>query len=280
MPDSLSSGGMRIETDGVGIYYEVVGEGRPVVLLHGFPDTGELWRHQVPALAQAGFRVIVPDMRGYGRSDKPAAVDSYGIQALAGDVMAVMSDAGVERAHIVGHDWGASVAWALAALVSDRVDHLVVLSVGHPATFRAGPGFEQHEKSWYMLLFQFEGVAEQWLSADGWANFRAWSRHPEADTVIAELEKNGSLTPALNYYRANLPPEAWLSPGRELPAIQAATMGLWGSEDVVLTERQMTASAQNVAGPWRYERLEGPGHWIPLDVPDEVSRLLIDFLPV
>jgi pimeloyl-ACP methyl ester carboxylesterase len=131
-----------------------------------------------------------------------------------------------------------------------------------------------------MLLFQFEGVAEQWLSADGWANFRAWSRHPEADTVIAELEKNGSLTPALNYYRANLPPEAWLSPGRELPAIQAATMGLWGSEDVVLTERQMTASAQNVAGPWRYERLEGPGHWIPLDVPDEVSRLLIDFLPV
>jgi hypothetical protein len=117
------------------------------------------------------------------------------------------------------------VAWALAALVSDRVDHLVALSVGHPATFRAD-GFEQHEKSWYMLLFQFAGVAEEWLSANGWANFRAWSRHPDADAVIADLEANGSLTPALNYYRANLPPEVWLSPGRELPPVAAPTMGV------------------------------------------------------
>jgi len=90
------------------------------------------------------------------------------------------------------------VAWGLGALAGDRVDHLVTLSVGHPATFRAG-GFEQYEKSWYMLLFQFTGVAEEWLSANGWANFRAWSRHPDADAVIAELEA-GSLTPGLNYY--------------------------------------------------------------------------------
>ena len=270
---------MRTETGGVGIHYEITGEGRPVVLLHGFPDTGRLWRHQVGALAQAGFKVIVPDLRGYGRSDKPDAVDAYGIQALAADVLAVMSDAGVERAHIVGHDWGAAVAWGLAGLVSDRVDRLVVLAVGHPATFRAGPGFEQHQKSWYMLLFQFTGVAEEWLSANGWANFRAWSRHPDADAVIAELEANGSLTPALNYYRANLPPEVWLSAGRPLPPIQAPTMGLWSSGDFALTERQMTDSAQNVAGTWRYERLEGPGHWMQLEAPDDVNRLLIDFLP-
>jgi pimeloyl-ACP methyl ester carboxylesterase len=270
---------VRIENSGVGIHYEVTGEGRPVVLLHGFPDSGRLWRHQVGALTQAGFKVIVPDLRGYGRSDKPAAVDAYGIQALAGDVLAVMSDAGVERAHIVGHDWGAAVAWGLAALVSDRVDHLVALAVGHPATFRAGPGFEQQEKSWYMLLFQFTGVAEEWLSANGWANFRAWGRHPDADAVIAELEANGSLTPGLNYYRANIPPEAWLSAGRPLPPIRVPTMGIWSSGDVALTERQMTDSAQNVAGPWRYERLEGPGHWMQLEAPDEVNRLLIDFLP-
>ena len=270
---------MRIETGGVGIQYEVMGEGRPVVLLHGFPDSGRLWRHQVPALAQAGFRVIVPDMRGYGGSDKPPAVDAYGIQALAGDVLAVMGDAGVERAHIVGHDWGAAVSWGLAALASDRVDHLVVLSVGHPATFRAGPGFEQHEKSWYMLLFQFAGVAEEWLSGSDWANFRAWSRHPDADAVIAELAANESLTPALNYYRANVPPRVWLSPGRPLPPIRVPTMGVWSSGDVALTERQMVDSAQSVVGPWRYERLDGPGHWMQLDAPDEVTRLLIDFLP-
>ena len=201
---------MRAEHDGVGIEYQVAGEGAPVVLLHGFPDSGRLWRHQVPALAEAGFRVIVPDMRGYGRSDKPAEVGAYGIASLAGDVLAVLADAGVDRAHVVGHDWGAAVAWGLAALAADRVDHLAVLSVGHPATFRA-EGFEQHEKSWYMLLFQFAGVAEEWLSADEWSNFRAWSRHPDADAVVAEIEANGSLTPALNYYRANLPPEVWLT---------------------------------------------------------------------
>ncbi len=269
---------MRIEVGGVGIHYEVTGEGRPVVLLHGFPDTGRLWRHQVPALARAGFRVIVPDMRGYGASDKPSEVDAYGIQALVGDVLAVMKDAGVERTHVVGHDWGAAVAWALGASASDLVDHLVVLSVGHPATTRAH-GFQQHEKSWYMLLFQFAGIAEEWLSANGWANFRAWSRHPDADAVIAELEANGSLTPALNYYRANLPPQVWVLPGRTLPPVDAPTMGVWSSGDIALTERQMTDSAKSVAGRWRYERLDGPGHWMQLEAPDEVNCLLIDFLP-
>ena len=208
---------MRASSRGVGIEYEVTGEGRPVVMIHGFPDTGRLWRHQVPALADAGFKVIVPDLRGYGRSDKPPAVHAYAIPAIAADVLAVMSDAGAERAHLVGHDWGAAVAWALAGLASERVDHLAVLSVGHPATFRSG-GYEQHEKSWYMLLFQFPGVAEEWLSSDDWANFRAWSRHPDADAVIAELRDNGSLTPGLNYYRANLPPEVWLEPRTRAPA--------------------------------------------------------------
>ena len=269
---------MRVDVGGVGIEYEVTGEGRPVVLLHGFPDTGRLWRNQVPALADAGFRVIVPDMRGFGRSDKPSVVEAYAIQALAADVLAVLADAGAERAHVVGHDWGAVVAWGLAALVPDRVDHLVALSVGHPSTMRAG-GFEQHEKSWYMLLFQFAGVAEEWLSANGWSNFRAWSRHPDADAVIAELEANDSLTPALNYYRANVPPEVWLSPGRALPPIAASTMGIWSTGDIALTERQMTNSAESVSGAWRYERLDGPGHWMQLEAPGEVNRLLIDFLP-
>jgi pimeloyl-ACP methyl ester carboxylesterase len=270
---------VRVNSGGVGIEYELTGEGRPVVLIHGFPDTGRLWRHQVPALAQAGFKVIVPDLRGYGRSDKPGAVDAYAMRAVVADVVAVLEDAGTTRAHVVGHDWGAAVAWALAGLAHDRVDHLVVLSVGHPAAFRAR-GLEQHEKSWYMLLFQFPGVAEEWLSADGWANFRAWSRHPDADAVIAEVQDNGSLTPALNYYRANVPPEAWLSAGRRaLPPIAAPTMGVWSSGDVALTERQMTDSAQHVTGPWRYERLDGPGHWMQLEAPGEVNRLLLDFLP-
>jgi len=268
---------MRVEVDGVGIEYEVTGEGPPVVLLHGFPDSGRLWRHQVPALAEAGFRVIVPDMRGYGRSDKPAEIEAYTMDLLVGDVLAVMDGAGAERAHVVGHDWGAGVAWTLASVAGERVERLVALSVGHPATFFAD-GFAQHEKSWYMLLFQFADIAEQWLSAENWANFRAWFRHPDADAVVAEVEANSSLTPALNYYRANVPPEVLIRPTPEFPPVQAPTMGLWSSGDPALTEAQVKNSAANVAGEWRYERLDGPGHWMQLEAPDEVNRLLVDFL--
>jgi pimeloyl-ACP methyl ester carboxylesterase len=267
----------RVDVDGVGIEYEVSGAGRPVVLLHGFPDTGRLWRHQVPVLAAAGFQVIVPDLRGYGRSDKPEAVAAYSITVLARDVMAILAAQGIGRAHVVGHDWGAALAWAIASFAPDDVDHLAVLSVGHPATFRRT--FEQCQKSWYMLLFQFPGVAETWLSGDNWAKFRDWSGHPDADQVIAELEANGSLTPALNYYRANVRPESWIAPPRRLPPVQSPTMGIWSTGDMALTERQMTDSAGHVAGPWRYERLDGPGHWMQLEAPDQVSGLLLDFLP-
>ncbi len=269
---------MRIDSGGVDVHVEVTGSGRPVVLLHGFPDSGRLWRHQVEPLAQAGLQVIVPDLRGYGASGKPAGADDYSLLFVAADVLAVLDELGVSQAHVVGHDWGAALAWSLGSLLPDRVDHLVALSVGHPMAFRDA-GFAQLEKSWYMFLFQFEGVAEQWLSADGWANFRAWSHHPDADAVISELEANGSLTPALNWYRANIPPQTWADPPIDLPSVRAPTMGVWSTGDFALTEHQMTASSEFVSGPWRYERLEGPGHWIPLDAPDDVNRLLLDFLP-
>ncbi len=267
----------RVDVGGVGTEYEVTGDGRPVVLLHGFPDSGRLWRHQVPALALAGFQAIVPDLRGYGRSDKPEDVSAYSISLLAADVLAILADLRIPKAHLVGHDWGAALAWGLASLAPDRVDHLAVLSVGHPATFRRTP--RQREKSWYMLLFQFPGVAERWLSGDDWANFRNWAGHPDADEVIAELEANGSLTPGLNWYRANVPPESWVAPPPKLPPVQAPTMGVWSTGDIALTEAQMTDSAENVAGPWRYERLDGPGHWMQLEAPEQVNALLLDFLP-
>src|SRR5258707_9977630 len=267
----------RVDADGIGIDYEVVGQGHPVVLLHGWPDSGRLWRHQVPALAAAGFQVVVPDLRGYGRSGKAEAPEAYSLAVVTGDVLAILADLNIARAHLVGHDWGAALAWGLASLAPGSVDHLVVLSVGHPVTFRRT--LQQREKSWYMLLFQFPGIAERWLSEDNWANFRTWARHPDADEVIAELEANSSLTPALNWYRANVPPESWVGPPIQLPPVQAPTMGVWSTGDAVLAEVQMTDSADNVKGPWRYDRLDSPGHWMQLEAPAQVNALLVDFLP-
>jgi pimeloyl-ACP methyl ester carboxylesterase len=269
---------MRVSNDGVTVDYEVHGSGDAVLLLHGFPDSRALWRHQVAPLVDAGYSVLVPDLRGYGLSDQPQDVHAYHVFALVGDAVAILDQQGVGVAHVVGHDWGAALAWALAISVPDRVRTLTALSVGHPSEFFA-EGYLQHEKSWYMLLFQYPGIAERWLSDDGWANFRAWSRHPEADAVIAALEATGSLTPALNYYRSTMTPEVVASgPISGLPLVSVPTMGVWGSEDMALTEGQMVRSRRQVAGPWRYERIDGAGHWLTLEVPDRITELLVDFL--
>jgi pimeloyl-ACP methyl ester carboxylesterase len=269
---------VRANNNGVGIEFSVHGGGRPVTLLHGWPDSAALWRHQIPALADAGFQVIVPDLRGFGASDAPDAVDAYAVPHLAADVLAVLESAGVEQTHLVGHDWGAALAWALASFAPERVDHLVVLSVGHPSAFHAA-GLPQREKSWYMLLFQFAGIAEQWLSKDDWANLGQWARHPDHDRIKSDLARPGRLTASLNWYRANVPPQSLIEPAVELPPVAAPTMGVWSSGDIALTEAQMTGSASVVKGPWRYERIDGAGHWMQLEVPATLNRLLVDFLP-
>jgi pimeloyl-ACP methyl ester carboxylesterase len=253
-------------------------EAPAVLLLHGWPDSHRLWRHQVPALTAAGFRAVVPDLRGFGASDRPGSVEAYGLAHILGDVIGVLDHLGVGRAHVIGHDWGAAVAWAVAALFPDRVDHLVALSVGHPSAFGAA-GLAQREKSWYMLLFLFEGVAERWLSNDDYANFRTWSRHPDADAVISELSRPGALTASLNWYRANLPAAALVEPPLEVPPVARPTMGIWSKDDMALIEQNVTGSAAHVTAEWRYERIDGAGHWIPLEAPDELTGLLLDFLP-
>jgi pimeloyl-ACP methyl ester carboxylesterase len=130
-----------------------------------------------------------------------------------------------------------------------------------------------------MLLFQHRDIAETWLTMNDWANFREWSRYPEADAIIADLERDGSLTPGLDWYRANLTPQSFIDPPLELPQVKAPTMGVWSSGDMALLEEQMTASSKFCGGSFRYERLDGPGHWMQLEAPDAVNRLLLDFLP-
>ena len=129
-----------------------------------------------------------------------------------------------------------------------------------------------------MLAFQFAGIAEQWLSEDGWRNFRDCFAHPEADAVAQRLADPAHLTATLNLYRANVPPEALLGGGLDLPPVAAPAMGVWSDGDRFLLEPQMTGSADHVSGPWRYERIDGAGHWMTLEAPARVSELLVDFL--
>lgn len=261
---------------GVGLEVWVDGpnDGPPVLLMHGWPDTHDLWRHQVAALTAAGFRTIAPDLRGFGASDKPDDVRAYALKHTVVDMLSVLDTVGIEAAAVVAHDWGAAAAWGLASFVPQRVSRLAVLSVGHPAAFRAA-GFEQRMRSWYMLLFQFEGVAEDWLRGEGLAMLAA---HPDADDVRRRLADPHALTASLGWYRANAHPRTLVSAPPELPAVTCPVLGIWSTGDVALTEKQMVDSSRHVAGPWRYERLDGPGHWMQVEAADRVNELLLDFL--
>jgi pimeloyl-ACP methyl ester carboxylesterase len=268
---------VRIDVNGVGIEVDDRGEGTPVLLVHGWPDTHAMWDAQVRALNDAGYRTIAPDLRGFGASDKPEAVEQYEIPLLVGDVLGVVDQLGLESLHVVGHDWGAAIAWVLATLAPDRVRSLTALSVGHPAAFSSA-GMEQRERSWYMLLFQFRDVAEQWLAQNEWTNFRAWSGHPDVAGVAKRLSDPALLAATLNVYRANVPPEALLAPPLPFPPYPGSAMGVWSSGDRHLAEAQMQASEAYVSGSWRYERLDDVGHWMTLEAPERVNTLLLDFL--
>jgi len=261
-----------------GVTLEVVdeGDGPAVLMLHGFPDSARVWRLQVPRLVGAGFRVIAPDLRGFGNSAKPEAVEEYRLSVVLRDMTGLLDTLGLRRVHVVGHDWGAAVAWLLAALHAERVDRLAVLSVPHPAVRRR---IEQREKSWYMLLFQFPGVAEDLLRRDDWRLFRDFLRGDgDLDNYLADFGRPGALTAALNWYRANADPARELRSGPRPPRVAARTLGIWSSRDSYLLEAPMLESGSHVTGGWRYERIENASHWMQLDAADELSRLLVDFL--
>jgi pimeloyl-ACP methyl ester carboxylesterase len=272
----VSTGKARIiEVNGVSLHVEDHGSGAPVLLVHGWPDSAYLWRHQIPFLAGHGFRVIAPDMRGFGRSSRPSAVGDYTLVKAVSDMAELLDAFGVESAHVVGHDWGAAVAWLTAIFQPDRVKKLVVLSVGHPGVRWS---LRQDEMAWYQLFFQFEGIAEATIAYDDWAWLRRFSRGDgDLERYLQDLSRPGALTASLNWYRANLAPRM---PGAvlEVPPVRVPTLGVWSTKDHYLDGERMQESGAFVQAPWRHEVIEGASHWIPLDAPDRLNALLLDWL--
>ena len=180
------------DLDGVRLHYVSEGDGDPVVLLHGFPDFWYSWRNQIPALAEAGYRAIAPDMRGYNLSDKPHGVDQYSIEKLTGDVSALIRHLGYDQATVVGHDWGGIVAWYFAMQHQDQLDKLVILNAPHP--LRVVDGFtnpRQWLKSWYVFLFQIPWLPERLLEVTGTAPSVSYRRTP---TPVRSRSKMSSVT--------------------------------------------------------------------------------------
>jgi pimeloyl-ACP methyl ester carboxylesterase len=264
--------GRILDVAGLRLNVMQAGAGPVVLLLHGFPDSLHLWREVAPRVVAAGYRVVAVDQRGFGSSEAPADRRSYHIDRLVEDVVGVLGALGIgEPVHVIGHDWGAVVTWCMAMTRPQLLRSVAAISVGHPREY-ALAGLEQKRKGMYVLGWQFTGLAERWLEARDWARMRHWLRqHPDPESCIRGLSRPGRLTAGLNWYRANLGQvltRAW-------PPCRVPMLGLWSSEDHCLAEDQMAKSARRVAAPWAYERIEGAGHWLPLERPDRVADLAI-----
>ena len=261
-------------------------DGEMFILLHGFPEGAESWTKQVDALAKAGHLAVAPDLRGYGLSDAPEGVENYAIDHLVEDVAGIIKAFGRAEAHVAGHDWGAIVAWFFASRHPEMTRTLSALSVPHPAALAEASRVDedQRDRSRYVALFLQEGKAEQVLADDDHRRLRAmFALGPNPDAVprtvvehfIRSLSRPGRLTSALSYYRANLGAGggAWAALTHELK-ITVSTLLLWGDQDPALGRRAVEATAGQVEGPYELVVLDGAGHWLQFERPDEISRAL------
>jgi len=273
--------------NGVKLHWVEAGAGPLVVLLHGFPEHWYSWRHQIPALAAAGFHVLAPDMRGYNLSDKPRGVRHYRLEVLARDVAELVRCAGAERAHVVGHDWGGLVAWRVAMSHPTVVERLVVLNAPHPGVmlrglFRNG----QMKRSRYIFFFQVPRLAERRFAAQDFAILRRYLRrdpvHPGAfseqdvQRYVEALSRPGALTAALNYYRAAFR-AAPLLPFRRHPRIEVPVLLIWGERDRYLGLHLIDGTERWVRD-LRVERIAEASHWVQADAPERVNELLVGHL--
>lgn len=254
--------------------------GEMAILLHGFPEGAESWARQVEALAKNGVLAVAPDMRGYGLSDAPGAVEDYAMVHLVSDVCELIKAFGKSTAHVAGHDWGALIAWFFASRHPQMTKSLTVLSVGHPAVVNEArrQDEDQMRRSEYIRLFVIEGKAEHVLSQEDYRRVREMFSEkvgPAGEQFVRSLSRPGRLTAALNYYRANFgDPRLWWTLADEVK-VTAPTVLLWGDQDPALGRWQAEHTKDRMSGEFHLDVLEGAGHWLQFERPDEVSRSLI-----
>ena len=275
------------DLEDVRLHYVEAGSGALVVLLHGFPEFWYAWRHQIPALVDAGFRVVAPDLRGYNLSDKPSGVWAYSLPRVVRDVDRLITACGEERAIVAGHDLGGSVAWLFAMWHPDRVRRLVVINAPHPARFQAAlRSWRQLGRSSYILFFQLPWLPEFSLRVANSALLRWMFRHDparpgtfsrrEIDRYVEAARRPGALNAALNYYRATF--RGMLGGWRwKIRAINAQVLVVWGEKDRYLDPALAKPESRWVPNV-RVERLRDVGHWVLSEDPQRVNGRILDFL--
>jgi pimeloyl-ACP methyl ester carboxylesterase len=259
--------------------------GDPVLLLHGFPQRGDSWHAVATRLAERGYRTLAPDQRGYSPGARPRGRGAYRLGALVDDALAVVDElvGPAARVHLVGHDWGAAVAWRLAARHGARLRSLTAVSVPPPAAYlRSLVTTRQGLASWYVYAFQLPGLPERALAAGGRpfsprlvaALRRTGQSRAAAERDAAGLADPAALTAAINWYRGMLTER----PGEPDPPVTVPTLFVWSDRDSALTRQSVELVHEHVAAPFRYAELRGVSHWIPDAAPDQLTELLLEHL--
>ncbi|MBA2525811.1 MAG: alpha/beta hydrolase [Pyrinomonadaceae bacterium] len=286
--------------NGIRLHYAESGRGDDlVILLHGFPEFWYSWRHQLTVLGTR-FHVVAPDMRGYNLSEKPPRVEDYSTDVVANDVIGLIGHFGAAKAAIVGHDWGAGVAWAVAQKYPERVSKLAVLQVPPAAAWRANISLRQLLRSWYMFFFQLPRIPEWAIKRNG---FRGLERvfkekivrtgsftDADVETYKEALRQPGALTSAINYYRANVfrimrgsKTAATTGPlgekeTRKDRRIRVPTLFIFGEQDFAILPRTVRGVAAYIDASYKELRIPDSGHWVQNEAVEEVNTALVEFL--
>ncbi|MBA2396232.1 MAG: alpha/beta hydrolase [Ktedonobacteraceae bacterium] len=274
-----------IITNGIRMHYVTQGTGPLIVLLHGFPEFWYSWRHQIPVLAEQGYRVVAPDLRGYNDTDKPRT--GYDVSTLLRDIVGLIKGLGEEKAIIVGHDWGGVLAWAFALQYPQMTERLIVLNAPHPKIFlRELRSLAQLKKSWYIFAFQIPWLPEFLLVRNHAALIgkmlydsavQKAAFPPEVQAIYRDaMSKPGALRASLNYYRA-----AFRNPfstgGRSDKIITVPTLLIWGDQDVAL-DISLTNRLEQWVSNLKVEHIPDSGHWVQQERQNEVNSLIQGFL--
>jgi pimeloyl-ACP methyl ester carboxylesterase len=273
-----------LERSASGLVFEVdvAGEpGRPLVLLlHGFPQTSHTWRRELPLLAAAGYFAVAPNQRGYSPGARPQGIAAYATDLLVQDALAIASGFGAERFHLVGHDWGGQLAWLIAAHHPERLQTLTVLSRPHPAAFAAAMRQDttQPQRSGHHRKFDDPSSARRLLEEGAKRLRRTFASQAvpaaDADAYLARLSDEAALDAALNWYRAARSVNSEFL-GAGVPNITVPTLYLWGDADATVGRPAAEGTARHVQGPYRFEVIDGAGHFLTDQAPGSVEQKLL-----
>jgi pimeloyl-ACP methyl ester carboxylesterase len=278
-----------LHINGIALHVVLAGppSGKPLIFLHGFPEFWFAWRRQIDHFVSLGYRVIIPDQRGYNLSDKPAGIANYSIDLLARDVVGVLDNVAGSKAFVVGHDWGAAVSWYLAARYSDRIHRTAMLSVPHPRVFIKNLIMNpaQFRKSWYMFLFQLPWLPEFIVRRRDWALLIRALQDTSSPALFSDSDlehykeswaRKGALTAMLNSYRAALLRPSKLALDRESSRVKLPVLLIWGKNDQFAVEAMARESLQ-YCDNGHLEFFESATHWVQHEEAANVNNLLSQF---